>query len=359
MNNMKKTIVILMALCATQVFSQQLVKLKNLEKANSPGKIVMSNSLNVATYSTLSTSGSGNFVCSTNPTITNARLLSGTVSPVIGQVPVANDTQGSWTWSTVASGGGSTPTITGSGLVSVSGSNPNFTITGATPSFSQVLAAGNINGPGTIIWFQGTTPSQYTNTVSYNRLVGSIVSSTSNSNTIGSQWSQTQDGFYFNAGWNNVTNRVLTTITPNSFTVNGSANFPGIQYGRNYSGYFTTLSLIHKGYVDSVSAYVTRIGSTTTQAANPTINVDRIHWTSISSLAQAVTSVTMTGTPYNGQLLEIDFSDNGTIRTLAFGSQFYGSLLPTATVVGKTVYAFFRYVAGSTNKWLCVGSLTE
>jgi hypothetical protein len=77
------------------------------------------------------------------------------------------------------------------------------------------------------------------------------------------------------------------------------------------------------------------------------------------SLTSNVTTITIAGTPYNGQLLELQLTDNGTARTLAWPSgSFYGSLLPTITVPTKTTFVFLQW-RGSVSKWLCVGSLTE
>jgi hypothetical protein len=77
------------------------------------------------------------------------------------------------------------------------------------------------------------------------------------------------------------------------------------------------------------------------------------------SLTGNVTTITISGTPYNGQLLELQLTDNGTARTLAWPSgSFYGSLLPTTTVPTKTTFVFLEW-RGNVSKWLCVGSLTE
>jgi hypothetical protein len=77
------------------------------------------------------------------------------------------------------------------------------------------------------------------------------------------------------------------------------------------------------------------------------------------SLTGNVTTITIAGTPYNGQLLELQLTDNGTARTLAWPSvSFYGSLLPTTTVPTKTTFVFLEW-RSSVSKWLCVGSLTE
>jgi 3D (Asp-Asp-Asp) domain-containing protein len=91
----------------------------------------------------------------------------------------------------------------------------------------------------------------------------------------------------------------------------------------------------------------------TTQSATPSINSDVTAYTSITGLAQAITGITVTGTPEDGQKLGIAFTDNGTARAIAFGSQFEASgtvTLPTTTVLGVRLDCEFVYNA-VTSKW--------
>ena len=106
----------------------------------------------------------------------------------------------------------------------------------------------------------------------------------------------------------------------------------------------------------TITGYVNRISSVTTQSAVPQISTDRIHFTTITGLAQAITSVTMTGTPFDGQLFEIRITDNGTARAITWGSQFDGALLPTTTVISTRLRVFLEWDA-ATSKWFCVGSI--
>lgn len=56
-----------------------------------------------------------------------------------------------------------------------------------------------------------------------------------------------------------------------------------------------------------------------------------------SGLAQAVTSVTVTGSPADGYRLMLRFKDDGTTRTITLGASFraMGVTIPTATTAGK------------------------
>lgn len=98
---------------------------------------------------------------------------------------------------------------------------------------------------------------------------------------------------------------------------------------------------------------------TTTQSATPTINTDNTDIAQITGLAQAVTSFTtnLSGTPDDGDFLEIQITDNGTARALTFGSSFEASgnfALPTTTVISTKLCILFEYNSAS-SKWRCVG----
>ena len=90
------------------------------------------------------------------------------------------------------------------------------------------------------------------------------------------------------------------------------------------------------GSYDSGVVYVTdgiRV-VTVTQSATPTINCDTTDVAVISGLAQAVTGVTVSGTPKAEQKLWVKWKDNGTARAIVHGSSFTGDLL-TTTVANK------------------------
>lgn len=82
---------------------------------------------------------------------------------------------------------------------------------------------------------------------------------------------------------------------------------------------------------------ITRRFITTTQSATPTINTDNTDISSITALAQAITSMTtnLTGTPVAGDYLQIQFTDNGTARAISWGAKFASTTvtLPTTTVI--------------------------
>lgn len=98
---------------------------------------------------------------------------------------------------------------------------------------------------------------------------------------------------------------------------------------------------------------------TITQSATPAINTDNTDVAVITGLAQAITSFTtnLTGTPSDGDLLEIDITDNGTARALTFGASFKATTvaLPTTTVISTKLNILFKWSTAD-SAWLCVAT---
>lgn len=93
--------------------------------------------------------------------------------------------------------------------------------------------------------------------------------------------------------------------------------------------------------------------------ATPSINSDANGFVVLSALAVAITGITVTGTPVNGQVLRIRFVDNGTNRAIAFGAQFEaaGVALPTTTATPQRTTTTFVYDS-NTAKWGSIASVT-
>lgn len=100
-----------------------------------------------------------------------------------------------------------------------------------------------------------------------------------------------------------------------------------------------------------------RIGSTAS-SATPTINTDNYDIYEITALAAAITSFTtnLSGTPNDGDILEIAITDNGTARAITWGTSFESTtvLLPTTTVVSTRIRIFLQWDTVD-SKWACVG----
>ena len=101
-----------------------------------------------------------------------------------------------------------------------------------------------------------------------------------------------------------------------------------------------------------------RIG-TTASSSTPSIDCGLCDQYNITALAAAITGVTITGTPADGQKLLVRIKDNGTARAITWGSSFLssGTTLPTTTVANKTHLIGFIY-DGSVTKWVCVAADT-
>ena len=81
-----------------------------------------------------------------------------------------------------------------------------------------------------------------------------------------------------------------------------------------------------------------------TQSATPATNIDNGDIVQITALAQAITSMTsgLTGTPYDGQMIMWQITDNGTARAITWGASFSGSM-PTTTVISTMLRTLTQY----------------
>lgn len=100
----------------------------------------------------------------------------------------------------------------------------------------------------------------------------------------------------------------------------------------------------------------------TTSSATPAINTDNYDAVTITALATNITSMTtsLSGTPTNFQKLIIRIKDDGTARSITWGTGFEakGVALPTTTVISKVLTVGFIYDT-VTSKWGCVASSQE
>ena len=97
-----------------------------------------------------------------------------------------------------------------------------------------------------------------------------------------------------------------------------------------------------------------------TSSATVTADADANDLVVITAQAAGLTLANPTGTPVQGQPLMIRIKDNGTSRSITYGSQFraIGVTLPTATTISKTTYLGCVYNSTDT-KWDVVGVNTE
>lgn len=105
---------------------------------------------------------------------------------------------------------------------------------------------------------------------------------------------------------------------------------------------------------------ITNRTGTTASSATPTINTDNFDRYTITALAANITSFTtnLTGTPIDGDLLEIRLLDNGTARTIAWGASFgstTNATLPTTTVISTTLRILLEWNSAN-SLWECIAT---
>lgn len=92
------------------------------------------------------------------------------------------------------------------------------------------------------------------------------------------------------------------------------------------------------------------------QSATPSINTNTGNIFSITGIAQDITSMStgLTGAPTPGEMMMIQFTDNGTARAITWGASFESTTvsLPTTTVISTMLRVTLQWnmVAG---KWDC------
>lgn len=101
---------------------------------------------------------------------------------------------------------------------------------------------------------------------------------------------------------------------------------------------------------------LTRVTSITS-SATPSLNTDTTDQLNITALAAAITSMTsgLTGTPRDGQKVMIRIKDNGTARTITWGTSFVssgGATLLATTVINMTHLIGLIYDSAAA-KWVC------
>jgi len=131
-----------------------------------------------------------------------------------------------------------------------------------------------------------------------------------------------------------------TLVTPDLGT-------PSALVGTNISGTIST-------------RWKARVGSTTS-SATPTINTDNVDIYKLTAQTAAISSFSsnLSGTPNDGDILEIQITDDGTARAITWGASFVSSTvtLPATTVISTTLTVILQYYTTSSygnNKWVCV-----
>jgi hypothetical protein len=161
------------------------------------------------------------------------------------------------------------------------------------------------------------------------------------------------------------TGSVVASASP---TLTGSPVAPTQSAGDNSTKIATTAYVDGAGFITPSSTttltnkrWTARVGSTTS-SATPSINTDLYDIYEITALAVDITSLStnLTGTPVNGDILELRITGTAT-RNITTGASFVNSskTAPTATNSTATLTLFYQYYTTSSygnNKWVFAGS---
>lgn len=102
--------------------------------------------------------------------------------------------------------------------------------------------------------------------------------------------------------------------------------------------------------------------TTITSSATPTINTDVCDAVTITALATSITSMTsgLSGAPNNFDKLNIRIKDDGTARSITWGTSFLagGIPLPTTTVISKVLSVYLEWDSVAT-VWKIKGVMQE
>lgn len=261
-------------------------------------------------------------------------------------------------------------TVSGGGITIGTTTITSGTNTRILYNNSGVVGEYTLTGSGTVVAMQ-TAPTFATSITT-----PSVLASSNDSGAIGASGTAFSDLFLasgavinFNAGNYTLTHSAGLLTANGAFSV-GTSN--AITAGTIELGHATANTLSASGGVLSIEGVViptisstntltnkriTARTGTTTSSATPTINTDDVDFYSITALAAAITSFTtnLSGTPTEGQKLWIAITDNGTARTIAWGSSFEASTvaLPTTTVISTRLDVGFVWNT-VTSKWRCV-----
>lgn len=169
-----------------------------------------------------------------------------------------------------------------------------------------------------------------------------------------------------NTSGTNTGNQDLSGLVPKTTTVNGHALSSNVTVTKSDVGLGnvdnTSDSTKNSATSTLTNKRITRRVLSIASSATPTINTDNYDAVTITALATAITSMTtnLSGTPTDFQTLVIRIKDDGTGRSITWGSSFAsrGATLPTTTVANKLLTVGFIYNA-ATSVWGCVASAQE
>lgn len=145
-----------------------------------------------------------------------------------------------------------------------------------------------------------------------------------------------------------LTNKTLTAPVIATITNTGTLTLPT-----------STDTLVGRATTDTLTnkRITKRVLALTGSQATPTIDTDNYDVVHMTGLTANITSMTtnLSGTPVDGDTLRISFTDNGTARTILWGSSFEAATeLPLTTTANVRLDVAFFWNT-ETSKWRCTG----
>ena len=187
--------------------------------------------------------------------------------------------------------------------------------------------------PATQVFFDTATPT--TGGVIFDPDTPALADTLYVSSLNGSTWIY-QDGSYITYTAP-VVNNTEWYIKGTSIDAGGNKTTAILRSGPVYAGNLTGINTGDQTFLNARVQTVTSSATVTPTSANDLVK--------ITAQAVGLTLANPTGTFTEGQALIIRVTDNGTARSIAYGTKYRGTTLPTTTVVGSTSYIPLIYNA--------------
>ena len=275
-----------------------------------------------------------------------------------------NDGSGNLSWATVTAG--STNFDDSVFYIYDNGDNTKklaFEVSGVTTATTRTKTVQDTNGTlaeygNKLSVFAATTSAELAGVISDETGSGSLVFATSPTlvtPTLGVASATSINKVAITAP---ATGSTLTIADGKTLTVSNTLTFTGtdsssVAFGAGGTVVYTTATqtLTNKRNTKRVVSVAS--------SATPTLNTDNTDVAQLTGLATNITnaSTNLSGTPNHGDVLLYEITDNGTARTITWGSSFAasGSLaLPTTTVISTLLRTLFVYDSTS-SKWVIGG----
>lgn len=154
---------------------------------------------------------------------------------------------------------------------------------------------------------------------------------------------------------------ITGTVTASGATITGGTTVNQTVQAATLTGTITCTGATISNATMTNSKSIPRVLAITS-SATPEINTDLYDAVTITALATTISSMTtsLSGTPYNFQKLLVRIKDDGSARSITWGTSFAskGVTLPTTTTASKLLTVGLIYNSVTTD-WECVAAVNE